>query len=406
MESIQSLLQHASDLWWQENDAPIEWGPMFSTREQESREAHLGRFLEQVREELKRPPQSIAERQGLQERMLAGFAAFARAALDFTPAQLDLLLSRGFPETAAEFAQMARRFDPAVSANDIYQASRNIWTENGLQALLGLPVKLTPAMFAYSMLYPYTDNYLDDPRVSLATKKAFDERLARRLHGEETAPDNERERRIFALVGMIEEQYPRAAYPQVHESLRAIQEGQDKSLRLLRRGAAPYDVDVLGISLEKGGASVLADGYLVAGTLTDAQARFMFGYGAFLQFADDLQDVEQDARDGLSTVFSQIAGRWPLDALIERAYRFGLRALAELGAPSSDAAPLVELMRKSAALLLIPAAGRARRWCSREYLRELERHSPFRYAYLERVRRQFDRQRPTLLSLIEISTRA
>jgi hypothetical protein len=402
MESMQALLQYASDLWWREEGATTDWGPLFSAKEQESREARLTRFLELIGNELKRAPQSDAERQALQERALAGFACMSREALDFTPAQVDILLARGFSQSAAEFAQMARRFDPAVSGSDIYQASRNLWTENGLQVLLGLPVALTPAMFAYSMLYPYTDNYLDDPRVSLADKAVFSERLAQRLRGQDSAPASERELKIFALIDMIEEQYLRAAFSQVHDSLLAIHAAQGKSLRLLRRKSAPYEVDALGISLEKGGASVLADGYLVAGTLTDEQARFMFGYGAFLQFVDDLQDVEMDARDGLSTIFSQIAGRWPLDALIERTYRFGCAVLDRRGDSfAPDAAPLIELMYKSAAWLLIPSSEQTRRWCSRDYLRALERHSPFRFAYMDRVRKRLAQQRLPLLRLIE-----
>ncbi len=34
-----------------------------------------------------------------------------------------------------------------------------------LQLLLGIPVRVTPAIFAYSMLYPYGDNCLDDPAI-------------------------------------------------------------------------------------------------------------------------------------------------------------------------------------------------------------------------------------------------
>ena len=51
---------------------------------------------------------------------------------------------------------------------------------------------------------------------------------------------------------------------------------QTRSAALLRRHAGPYEVDVLGISLEKGGTSVLADRYLVAGSLTEAQGACFF----------------------------------------------------------------------------------------------------------------------------------
>ena len=38
---------------------------------------------------------------------------------------------------------------------------RNVWIGNNLQMLLGVPVCLTQGLFAYSMLYPVTDNVLD-----------------------------------------------------------------------------------------------------------------------------------------------------------------------------------------------------------------------------------------------------
>lgn len=50
-----------------------------------------------------------------------------------------------------------------VTTKDILQASRNAWTARALQMLLGRDMGLTPAIFAYSMFYPYADNYLDDP---------------------------------------------------------------------------------------------------------------------------------------------------------------------------------------------------------------------------------------------------
>ena len=95
--------------------------------------------------------------------------------------------------------------------------------------------------------------------------------------------------------------------PQVYESLYAIHAAQARSVRLMRRDEPPYGVDVLGIAIEKGGASVLADGYLVAGSLTLPQARLLFGLGALLQLGDDLQDVEDDRAKGLATIFSQTA---------------------------------------------------------------------------------------------------
>src|SRR4030067_480163 len=49
--------------------------------------------------------------------------------------------------------------------------------------------------------------------------------------------------------------------------------------------------------------SVLANGYLVAGRLDPADEDFCFGFGTFLQLADDLQDVAEDADCGHRTLF-------------------------------------------------------------------------------------------------------
>jgi hypothetical protein len=63
---------------------------------------------------------------------------------------------------------------------------------------------------------------------------------------------------------------------------------QSKSLQQLCCNPAPHQIDVVGISFEKGGTSVLADGYLVAGSLTAAQPDWIFGFGVLTQLLDDL----------------------------------------------------------------------------------------------------------------------
>ena len=98
----------------------------------------------------------------------------------------------------------------------------------------------------------------------------------------DVAPANGREAAIWRLVGMIEEQYPRAEWPQVFASLLDIHHAQENSIRLLRRGPSAGEAVVLRLSFEKGGASVLADAYLAAGTLSREQAQFAFNWGVRL----------------------------------------------------------------------------------------------------------------------------
>ena len=396
------LLRRFATLWQECEPCAPPFEFTYSPREQSAREAHLDRFLEAVNSELHRLPRTAPERQATQERITAAFSKLARSALDFEERHLEVLFERGFSRVGVELAQAARRFDPAISAGDIFQASRNAWVLNGLQLLLGLPAELTPAAFAYSLLYPYSDNFLDDSKMSSQAKLAFSERFRRRLEGDEISPRNTHEQVVCDLVAMIEGQFGRSRYPQVFESLLAIHRAQEKSLLLARHNGSPHDVDVLGITFEKGGASVLADGYLAAGALTEAQAEFIFGWGVFLQLGDDLQDVQEDMRNRRLTLFSQAAGHRPLDALTNRTLQFGARALERLddfGAPGSE--PVKELVKRSGVALLINAAGAVGRLFSKAYLRELEIHSPFRFSFLNKRRKEFTRKQGLLTRLIE-----
>ena len=381
--------------WWREADpAPPGFLPSYSAGEQRSREACLDRYLDAVEAELRATPRTRPEQAAAEERLTAAFRLFAREALDFEERHLDLLLTGGFTGTGRELARAARLFDPQMSADDVFQASRNAWTANGLQMLLGLPARLTPAIFGYSMLYPCTDNYLDEPAVSQADKRAFNHRFGARLSGDHLAPRGRHEEQAWTLVGLIESQYSRIESPNVFDSLLAIHRAQERSLQLHRTDGAG---DVLEISFEKGGASVLADAWLAAGALDPAAAEFAFAWGVALQLGDDLQDVAADARDGIRTVFSEVAGREPLDAVTNRAFAFGARVLAGLDSAGANApAAIKELIRTSFFMLLTGAVGEARQSYSPAYVRELERRSPFTFEFLHSRRRRFTRKRGIL----------
>jgi hypothetical protein len=405
-ERVNQLIQQFTALWWGSgSDAPT-LGRRYSREEQQRREAQLDRFQGALNAEARSLPRTAADRGATKAHILSAFRAFGRSALDFSEDHLAALLDRGFPEVGQEFAQAARRFDPSIRGSDIFQAMRNIWTMNGIQALLDLPIRLTPAMFAYSMLYPYTDNYLDDPAAPASAKRAFNERFGARLAGERVAGADAREDRIYDLVGMTESHFDRARYPQVYDSLLAIHRAQCRSIELLQGNVSPYQVDVLGISVEKGGTSVLADGYLVAGALTRAQAEYFFGWGTFVQLVDDLQDVEEDGRAGLASVFSVTAGRWLLDSITNRTFQFGRQVVDRLAcfdAPGAE--PVKQMMRDTAFRLLIEAAGSAARFFSKPYVQELEAHSPFRFSFLGQRRDSWSAQSAPLMALVEAYAR-
>lgn len=359
----------------------------FTTAQQQKRERYLHTFIHNLQSE-RRHPNALFETTELQERLFSQVRTFFQGALGFSRGQLNVLLDVGFKESTKAFVHQARHFDPSLTAADMFQACRNVWIMNGIQLMLGLEVKFRPSIFAYSMLYPYTDNYLDDTSISSFEKREFNDRFAQRLAGVPVTPQNSHEHAIFSLVGWIEDEWDRQQVPEVFESLLAIHQAQSKSVALLGHAEVSRD-NILRISLEKGGTSVLADGYLVAGALTREQGRWLFGYGAYLQFLDDVQDLHQDALHGQNTVFTRCQDSNELESETNRAFHFGGALLR--GAPGfsvSATSVYLRIMRSCIPLMLIEAVGLADDYFSSAYRRELEAVSLFRFSELRRLKNE------------------
>jgi len=399
MRPVRELLENTVELWLDADAEFPEHGRRYSSAEQTERESHLDRFLDTVETELRRLPRNRAERDETRAQINAAFTVFGRGAMDLEDRHLDLLLGGGFSAVGTSLGRQARRFDAGVATLDILQACRNAWTACGLQALLGREMCITPSIFAYSMLYPYSDNYMDDAAVGREAKLGFSGRFRARLAGETVAPANGREESIWRLVGMIEGQYKRAEYPQVFDSLLAIHRAQEESLRLGRGGGA--SVDVLRLGFQKGGTSVLADAYLAGGSITEEAAKFAFEWGVLLQLADDLQDVREDRESAMFTLFSQAASKGTLDELTSRTLNFGQGVMARLAGFDAGAETLKELLINSSRSILIRSAGLSPELYSAAYLARIEACSPFRFGFLRDRREKLARRSGLLMKLFE-----
>lgn len=291
-----------------------------------------------------------------------------------------------FSESGDEFVRQARMFDPDLKVEDMFQALRNLWIINSMQVGFGLPVRVTPSGLAYSLLYPYSDNYLDDPAIREAEKREFSRRFRRRLSGFRNPAPSRLESKGSDLVEMIESEFPRSVYPDVYESLLAIHTGQEKSLRQHALPDQWGQSDLLDISVEKGGTSVLADAYLAKGALSAEEAEFSFGYGVFLQFIDDLQDVEEDFRNGHQTLFTLAASSGALDVMANRLHRFIDDVLTSCN-PSVLHRPgtLTELVRRSCGVLILESIAQCPGLYTKRYSRNIEQYSPMRFLQIRRL---------------------
>lgn len=391
---LEQLAARFAALWWETGtgapvlDAAGAGGDLTPRRQRDNARA-TERLIDDLAARVAAYPATEPERLAWRETTREDVRRFGEERFGWPQGYRELLFGDDFFTATQEFARQARAFDPAIAVEDIGQALRNVWIMNSIQMLLGLPVRLTPAVFAYSMLYPYTDNYLDDPQVSGAAKEAFCRDLGRRLAGNEVLPRDARQRDVFRLVETIESQFPRGSFPEVFLSLQAIHRGQVKSLAQQGRDLSPYESDLLGISIEKGGSSVLADGYLTAGRLTREEADFLFGYGVFLQLLDDLQDAAANQKAGHLTVFSQISGRWPLDRLASRLFWLIRRVLASSPRFAGPACAAVnDLIERNCTALLVSAVADNQGLFSRPYVRALEARWPLDFAALRKLRKR------------------
>ena len=342
--------------------------------------------LRAVEREARRARSNPAERHRAQQRIVALFPGFAAAALGLDAGAIDLLSNSFFP-VGTELARWTRAFDPELSMEDTIQACRNAWIACGMQALLGKPMELTPSILAYSLLYPYSDNYLDDPLISTAEKLGFNERFRLRLGGLQMAAGSRREASVWAMVQMIEEQYPRQRCPQVYESLLAIHRAQGQSLAQLNHGGlidrSREADEVLRISCAKGGSSVLADACLAQPWLTQEECLFSFEWGVLLQLGDDLQDVREDLDRGSLTLFTRTAAQGePLDSLVAQLLHFSQHVASRMDKLENGASVLKDLLRMSWRTLIVMAVAENHTFFSSAFLAELEPCSNFRFGFL------------------------
>lgn len=343
--------------------------------------------LRTVETDLRYRPRTLEDRAALQDRLVAAFARFASAALGLEVPAIGLI-SHGFLPAGVEFARRARRFDSTLAMPEIVQACRNAWTVYGLQPLFDEPARIKPSIVAYSLLYPYTDNYLDRPDASPEVKRRFCARFRQRLRGERLAANDAHEACVWELVSIIEGQYPRELNPQVFDSLLAIHQAQEESMAQLGPslidGRTRTGDEILRISCAKGGSSVLADACLVRGWLTDQESQIAIDWGVLLQLGDDLQDIHEDLRRGSATLFTRAAATdIPLDSLVIQLLNFSEFVGAELEGLPAGSATLKNLLRMSWRSLIVAAVANASEFFSPVFLRELERSCPFRFAFLQ-----------------------
>ena len=309
---------------------------------------------------------------------------------------IDRDMKNRFIKATKEFIITSKKFDKEMNYEDIGQAMRNLWIVNMLQQAFGEEIKFTSAVFGYSMLYPYTDNYLDSTEIDINKKIEFNNRFTKKIRGQNITAKNYHEDKVYKLVELIEAEFERRKYPEVYNSLRLIHSGQINSLRQQENESIPYEKDILGISIEKGGASVIADGNLIRGRMTKSEEIFAYGYGFLLQLGDDLQDIKDDMSNNHITLMSQLAGKYYLDSIVNKLLNLTIKVVDDAECfVCKNTVELKELIKNNCIYMILFAVVDNKEYFTENYINQISMYLPFTLEYCsdlkEKISKRFER---------------
>ena len=164
-QRVDCLVAKYAALWRATETSSPELGPIVAPPEKARREAQAERSGQEMEARLRRFPRSKEKRGPWRCDLLESARRLTIDCLGYPEAGLKHIFTEAGIAATRQFVRDARAFDRAIPDDHLFQALRNLWVIHSVQALLESEIELSPSTFGYSMLYPWTDNYLDDPQV-------------------------------------------------------------------------------------------------------------------------------------------------------------------------------------------------------------------------------------------------
>lgn len=351
----------------------------YDVHEKKNNEKNMSNFIKKIEKHMKKRPIDTSKQALWEEEIISIIKSFIKNDEIFNLSGLDTYELDCMINMNREFLYRAREFDSKIEKDSVFQALRNVWIVGILQDLLGEKICLKKSIFAYSMVYPYSDNFLDDNNITNEEKDEFNEKLYLMVKGEKIHLENELEEKIYKLINYIEDDYERSKYQGVYRSLIDIYKSQVKSIKQQGKMYIPYEADILDISIEKGGTSVLVDGYLIKGDLNDLEKEFCINYGTLLQLIDDFQDLKED---NYSTIMTQVAEKYYLDVIINKLINY-VYDLFNNTRFLENRENLKKVMISNCIIMIVCNIALNKQYFSENYIKDMEKYIPFTIDYIE-----------------------
>lgn len=195
-----------------------------------------------------------------------------------------------------------------LNSKDHYRALTNYWMYLLFRYCSDEEFDLPEDVYAYSLLYPYTDNFIDDINVNPNDKKGFINAIKQSFDssvGEIESEGNPTLKRTLELIDVIKGQHHHDNPGQcgVMNSLLSIHHAQINSLKqqgLNSKKKCSYE-NIFNLTLEKGAAAVIPNIYLFKHKLKTDQLQFAILMGELGQLLNDIEGINEDTENNILT---------------------------------------------------------------------------------------------------------
>lgn len=273
-----------------------------------------------------------------------------------------------------------RKFTPDLSINDLGQAVRNYIVYQMFKEIHLDTSGFSKACYGYSMLYPYTDNFIDNAAHTTEDKARYNQLIHHFISEGKADPICEHDEKTVYFLSAIKDSYQDTDRLNVSALLLLMLEAQKKSLQQQQKISISAK-ERLNISTYKGGMSVLIDRFFVKKKMTHRDILFYLGFGFFLQLADDLQDIKEDCSQINQTLFTLDLTSEHAEKTVNRLFCFIRELCTSFPAENKT---FMEFVLNNCYLLIIMGVYKSREYFSKEYVNALERFFPVSFSYLEK----------------------
>lgn len=364
---------------------------VFSQEEKTSNEKLLDRIIPELRKSLQDFPQNSSKEQIKKVRNQINKVIDKENILHIKEYISNELLTE-FEENAECFLERAKTFDENLPMESIWQAMRNYLIYAIIVNLQREHQNCQDTILGYSLLYPYTDNYIDELHRKDIDKNSYNDLIRKTLSGKDICPKNDYEEKTKQLIKLVLDHYSNYACKQKEASrmLLLMLEAQEKSICQIHRFGTKRltTKEILRISTYKGGLSVLLD-YLFSidfnvSSITDEEIYFYLSFGLILQLADDLQDITEDRKKHSQTLITICRYKRKLESTVNRLLHFTHGCIIGFSPKNPE---LHTFMLQNCQLMILAAVSQNAKYFSRSYLEKIEPHLPFSISYIKKLQR-------------------